>query len=312
MKKSTINLLLILPLLGAVMLFHACPIIIGKAESQEVKPYQRPSWAVNKPGSIDLLVSDVDAIVDYTVSQGYETEYTLSYSSSVYTGEKDKKYKVDYIIGSSFGIIEQGSNSTSEAYYESLSGIFYPDTADIKKFKFVIPANLSGIIYVKLYLIYNVSDLKTKILIPLDVKKPPSGISEISSNISIFYSASPLVPSNNTAFLQVTPRIITVNFNITDAVGCLAGYTRIQPIQYTAKVKYGSSYVNSEGFINCKPSYIKSIPANITCIIEIYKDNNIYKAFSLGEVHLDLEFEIDKYSCSFTREYIINIRKYEE
>jgi len=310
MKKGVTSLLFIIPLLGAVMLFQACPFGLSRAKAETVQPYQRPFWAVNKPGTIELYIPDIDTIVEYSPKTLYNTTYTLVVRSTIYTGE-NKNYPVRYeIISSVLGRIIENSTSIGEAYYESTSGRIDPNETDLGSFNFVIPPNLEGLLSVNLVINYNITGLLTKINIPMQIKKPPSGTFSVVS-VPIFYSASPIVPKENTARVEVTSKRVIVSFNITDAVGCLSGDRRIS-INYNYRLKYAGKEVDKE-IISCMPSSpLKSLPTEIRCTINLERNQDILSSFaSQAGVYLELEINISPYNCAMSKLYTISIRKYE-
>jgi len=308
MKRGLASLLLIIPLLGAVMLFSSCP--IKTAEASTVPAYQRPSWAVNKPGTIKLYISDIDAVIEYDPNMSYNTTYTLSSNSSIYI-DGGKSYTVQYeIISSISGVIKSGSASISEADYESSSGTLDPNNQDIGNFSFSIPPGFEGIQSINLVINYNITGLKTKIDIPIQIKKPPSGTSSVIS-VPIFYSASPIVPKENSARVEVTSRTAIVSFNLTDATGCLSMYTRFPSINYDVKLKYGDKEVGQGNIFYCKPSSIKGLPTEIRCTINLDKDSNLYSMFtSQAGAYLELEMEVGPYNCMTSTLYTISVSKY--
>jgi len=314
MKKGVTSLLFIIPLLGAVMLFQACSLPSPRPKSQPVQPYQRPSWAVNKPGAIELSIPDIDTVIEYDPKTIYNTSYTLFISSAVYTGEKDKVYTIKYeVISSVSGRIKEGTINIGEAYYESTSGRIDPNETDLGSFYFVIPPNLEGLLSVSLVVNYNVTGLLTKINIPIQIRKPPSGTFSTVS-VPVFYSASPIVPKENTARVEVTSKRAIVSFNVTDAIGCLGG-DRKTPISYTYKLRYANKeYTSEEGsVISCMPSSsLRSLPTEIRCTINLEGDQDIYSSFtSQAGVYLELEINIGPYNCTMSKLYMISIRKYE-
>jgi len=304
MRRGVASLVFVIPLLATLMLFQACSLPGGK--SQNVQPFQRPTWAVNKYGSIDLYISNLDTVIDYNPSEGYSTTYTLSYKSSVYTG--GGKYKVSYeIISSVSGVIDRGSTDIEEASYESTSGALYASEGDIKNFNFEIPKNLEGLMNVNLVINYNISSLETKIIIPIDVKKPTSGTA-LTTEAPIFYSASPVIPNSDKAKLEVTSRRIIVTFNIIDSGNCFSNYKRSPSVNYNVKLIHAGREVN---IVSCNPSSLRSFPAQIICSINVDGDEGVKSAFNSGAgVHLELSIDIGPYDCMISRSYVIQTRKY--
>ncbi len=240
MRKGVINFLLVLPLLGAVMLFSACTLPFGSS-SQKVKPYERPSWAVNKPGTITLNIPDLPPIIEYDPNTGYNSSFSLTYTSTIYTGEH-KEYAVKYnVISSITGPITNGTFNAEEADYDNIKGKIYPFEGNVKEnLRFIIPKGLEGLTQANLLINYNISGLETKILIPLDVRRPPAGtISTLK--VPIYYSASPLVPTSDEASVEVAPYRIIVSFSVGDAIGCLSNYQIPPVISYTYSLRYYSS-----------------------------------------------------------------------
>jgi len=304
MKKGVASIIIVMPLLASLMLFQACSLPGGK--SQNIQPFQRPEWAVNKYGNIDLYVSNLDTAIDYNPNEEYSTTYTLSYKSNVYTG--GGRYTVSYeIISSVSGVIDRGSTQIEEASYESTTGALYASEGDIKNFNFVIPKGLEGLVNVNLVINYNISDLRTKIIIPIDVKRPASG-TVLTTEAPIFYSASPIVPSSDKAKLEVSSRRIVVTFNIGDLGGCFSNYNRLPTITYNARLIYGGSEVK---ILSCNPSSLRSFPAQIICSINVDGNEDVKKAFnSEAGVHLELSIDIGPYNCTISRSYTIQVRKY--
>lgn len=287
------------------MLFQTC-FLVGRA--QEVQPYQRPSWAVNKPGTVELYIPDIDTIIEYNPNASYNATYTLSIRSTIYTGEK-RNYIVRYeVISSVSGSIVNNSTNVREAYYESVSGRIDANEYDLGSFNFSIPPNLEGLLSVTLVIEYNVTNLSTKINIPIQIKKPPSGTLSVT-NVPIFYSASPIVPQSDTARVEVTSKRAIVSFNITDAVGCISKDRRTL-INYAYNLKYADKNVS---IVSCKPlPPLKSLPTEIRCTINLEGDEKIYKSFtSQAGVYLELEIGVGPYNCSMSRSYTISVRKYE-
>jgi len=304
MRRGVASIILVMPLLAALMLFQACSLPGGK--SQNVQPFQRPAWAVNKYGSIDLYVSNLDTAIDYNPNERYSTTYTLSYKSNVYTG--GGKYTVSYeIISSVSGVVDRGSTSIEEASYESTSGALYASEGDIKNFNFEIPKGLEGLVNVKLVINYNISGLKTKIIVPIDIKRPASG-TVLTTEVPIFYSASPVIPSSDKARLEVSSRRIVVTFNIGDLGECFSSYRRLPTVTYDARLIYAGREVN---ILSCNPSNLRSFPAQIICSINIDGDEGVKRAFnSEAGVHLELSIDIGPYDCMMSRSYTIQVRKY--
>jgi len=307
MKRGIASLVIVMPLLATLMLFQACSLPGSESKLQNVQPAQRPTWAVNKYGNIDLYILNLDSVIAYDPNEGYKTTYTLSYRSNLYTGGEGK-YRVSYeIISSILGIIDRGSADIGEASYESSSGFLYPSEGDIKDFNFEIPKNLEGLMRVYLVVNYNISGLKTKINIPIDVKRPPSG-TILNAETSIFYSASPLIPTSDKAGLAVLLRKIIVTFNVSDFGGCLRDHSRSSNIAYKAKLIYAGRETN---IVSCGPSSLKSFPAQIICTINIDGDNDIRTAFMTGtNIHLELNIEIGPYNCTSSKSYTIQVKKY--
>jgi len=310
MRKGVASVILVIPLLAAVMLFNACPIPFAKAH--EVPPFQRPEWAVNKYGNIDLYVSDLDTIIDYNPNEGYSAIHTLSYTSTVYTG--GGKYTVSYEITSSIlGVIDRGSTQIEEASYESTTGALHASEGDIKNFNFVIPKSLEGLQNVTLVISYNISGLRTKIVIPIDVKRPASG-TVLTTEAPIFYSASPVIPSSDKARLEVSSRKIIVMFNLSDFGGCFSKYKKYRRfpsviVSYDASLKYADREVKN--ILSCDPKSLKIFPVQIICSINVDGDESIKKAFnSEAGVHLELIIDVGPYDCMMSRSYTIQVRKY--
>jgi len=298
-------MILTIPLLATLMLFQSCFSLGGG--SQNVQPSQRPTWAVNKYGNIDLYISNPDVVIDYNPKDGYSTTYTLSYKSSIFTG--GGKYTVSYeVVSSVSGIIDRGTTDIEEASYVSASGTLYSLEGDIKNFNFEIPKGLEGLINVYLVVNYNISGLKTKINIPIDVKRPPSG-TILNAEAPIFYSASPLVPTSDKAGLAVLMRRVIVSFNVSDLGGCFSNYKRQPVVNYNVTLVYAGRKVNN--IVSCNPSSLRSFPAQIICTINIDGDDDIRTAFLTGAgVHMELFIDIGPYDCTMTKSYTIQVRKY--
>jgi len=304
MRRGVASLVFVIPLLATLILFQPCFVPFAKAH--ETPSYQRPVWAVNKYGNIDLYISDLNTVIDYNPNESYSTTYTLSYKSSLFTG--GGKYRVSYeIISSVLGVIDRGSIDIEEASYESTLGVFNVLEGDIKSFNLEIPKGLEGLEQVRLIVDYNISGLKTKINIPIDVQKPASGTVLINET-PIFYSASPIIPSSNKARLEVSSRRIVVIFNISDLGGCFSGYRRPPTISYNVKLIYAGREVN---IVSCNPSSLRSFPAQITCSINVDGDEGVKSAFnSKAGVHLELNLDIGPYDCVRVSSYTIQVRKY--
>jgi len=301
MRKGIASVILVMPLLAAVMLFNACPLPGNK--SQGVQQYQKPFWAVNKPGTIELVVEGIDLPIEYDPNTTYSVDYTLKAISTIFTGE-ESKYKVYYEIVDSFRYVGTGFVDVEQAEYSG--GDLSPTENDIGTFKLIIPKGYQLLQNVKLTIKYNITNLMTKIGIPMDIEKPPAGQSSIIE-VPVFYSASPIIPKTDKARIVVQSRTVIVSFNLTDAVGCLSGYRTSPYIGYRAELYgglVGEEKRKIENALSCTPSNIQ-LPSNaqIKCTIYLDRDQDIYKIFSSGSsVHLELYIYLGPYNCSLEKE----------
>jgi len=309
MKRGLAGLLFVIPLLASVMLFQTCPLKTEGTTSTAPPSYKRPSWAVNAPGTIKLYIPDIDTVIEYDPNAGYTTTYTLAANSSIYTGGENN-YTVQYeIVSSVSGVMASGSANIGEADYESSSGILYPNEQDINEFNFSVPPGLEGLLSVSLVINYNITGLETNIVIPIQIKKPPSGTFSVI-NVPIFYSASPIVPKGSSAEVDVTPKKAIVLFNLTDATGCLSGYERPPNLNYVVELKYGSEEVGQGNILSCMPSSIRGLPTQIMCIINLDEDQNLYSMFtSEAGAYLELDIGVGPYTCMTSTLYTIPVSK---
>jgi len=307
MKRGLTSLLFIIPLLGAVMLFHACPFGFPRAKAEEVS-YQKPTWAVNKPGTIELDIEGIEPPIEYNPNMTYRENCTLKAKSTVYTGD-ERVYGVSYEISYSFKYLGNSSKNIGEADYSS--GELSPNETDITNFELIIPKGYEAIQNVKISIKYNITNLMTKIHIPMDIKKPPSGQSS-TMEFPIFYSASPIIPKTDKAQVTILSRKVVISFNLTDAVGCLSEYKGKQYVNYRVEL-YGGIGQGGEKRkienISCTPSSPIQLSPNvqIKCTIDLEKDPEIYQIFSSVGAHLELYMYIGPYSCSLKKEKIIPV-----
>lgn len=304
MKRTAFSLVLVFLLTMPVMFFQSCPTFSKNVEQTNL---QRPSWATNKAGSLSVDIINLDPKIEYNPTEAFSNSYTVVCRSYIYSGEK-RTYNINYRILSSVIAKEvRGSCTVDEAEYDPIKGVVYPFEIETKEYNLEIPKGLEAIQAVNINIEYNISNLLTKINIPMNIKKPASG-SVLTIDTPIYYTASPIIPKSDKIKIDVTSRSVIFYIELIDAVECFKGYKKPPQFKFGENIKVTATAagVNLDG-ISCTPTTITSLPALIRCSIDLTKNKDIYNLFSSeAGTYLEVSINLD-YSCSMIKSYNIQI-----
>lgn len=303
-KRNIISTILIVLLSIPILFFQSCPI----SRRETANPgLQRPPWAVNKPGGVYVELLILDSSIEYNPLEGFTNTYPVICKSSIYTGEK-KTYKVDYRILSS--VVTRpfsASCNIEEAEYDPIKGNIFVTEKESSVYELNVPKGLEAIQNVNLIIEYNVSNLITKIKIPMTIRKPVSGTVS-STEVPIYYTASPVIPRSDRIKIDITSKGFVFYLDIVDAVGCFRGYKKLPQFKIGDQIKISVVAAGSNiDSISCTPQTITTFPTTIRCSIDLSKNKDIYSLFS-SETGIYIEVNIDlAYSCSMMQSYTIPV-----
>lgn len=181
-------------------------------------------WAADQPGYITFQIPQF--FIYYNPSIPYtSTTFEIQYTNSMYY--PNQTYQLQYQISSDVGSVYLASNTSESGGIINLPSAYYnPNSNQLQAFSSIlgpfvlnISGGLSTLSNVIITLNYTIPNVKTKMIIPFILRNPPEGEGEIVENVPVYYTASPIVPSNY-AILTLMPGYAQLEFNISDVEGC--------------------------------------------------------------------------------------------
>lgn len=195
----------------------------ANSNSQNISPtpsYAAPSWAANQPGYI-YFQTPTSVYINYNSAKGGSTTFTILYKNTM-----NQPVQVQYQLSTDVGSLSYGSQQGSLISGTlNINGATYntqliPQEGYLGPFTLEIPAGFSTLGDVNIVLNYTLPNVQTDLVIPFLIQNPPEGEGVISENVPIYFTASPIIPSNYASVNISNGGLINIAFSISDEEGC--------------------------------------------------------------------------------------------
>lgn len=198
--------------------------------SNNLNQFQKPYWAVDQPGYITFNSPTLNSQVVYNKNSGSSYSIYIQYQNNIFF-DKSTKLNLEWQIFSSVGYVNPSSGSLELSQGVSNGNIVEPSIGQIGPITLKIGSGLQSVQNLNIVFNYTLSNVETRIEIPMLIKAPSEGESQQTEYIPVYYSSSPIVPSNN-AELTLLPGSqgqAILQFSIQDDYDCLNEQNNIQP-----------------------------------------------------------------------------------
>ncbi len=276
MKAGRFMYLLPILFVGTTLFyFSTCPIgnvgsgnfgffNIGSGSSNSYKP----SWALNQAGNVYLYIQ-ASSSLNYSESNGLNYKLPLVYVNNIYTMSNSQLnvsyYVYSYVLSSPYS----GNFNAEPAFYNSTSNRLSPSNSTIENIEISLSPGLQTVpSQIPIVVEYNISNVVTNILIPLQLNYSSS---QISLREPIYYSSSPITPVDSNVNVNEINGIMYFSIAFQDSVGCFSNaYSSNQAtFNITAELRIiGSKQINilngDDGF-SCNP--IQNVPISSSTVL---------------------------------------------
>jgi hypothetical protein len=273
----------LLPILFAgttLFYFSTCPIgNIGSGNlgffnsgSSSSNLYQ-PSWALNQPGNVYIYVQAPSSL-NYSESSGLNYTLPLIYVNNIYTMSNSPLEVSYYVYSYALSSPYSGNFNAEPATYNSSSDQLIPSNSTIGNIEVSLsPGILAVPSQIPIVVEYNISNVVTNVLIPLQLNYSNSSI---TLSEPVYYSSSPITPASSNINVNEIDGNIYFSISFQDSVGCFSNvYSNSQAtFNVNAELRIiGSTPIDipngGEGF-SCNPT--QNVPissSSISCIINL-------------------------------------------
>jgi hypothetical protein len=267
----------LLPILFAgttLFYFSTCPIgNVGSGNSgfsnigSESSNSYKPSWALNQAGNVYLYIQAPSPLI-YSESNGLNYKLPLVYVNNIYT-MSNSQLKVSYYVYSyALSSPYSGNFNVEPAFYNSTSTIGNIEISLGPGLQ-TVPSQIPIVVE------YNISNVVTNILIPLQLNYSNS---QISLREPVYYSSSPITPVYSNINVNGINGIIYFSIAFQDSVGCFSNaYSSNQAtFNISAELRIiGSKQIdilNGDNGFSCNP--IQNVPissSTVLCSINLHQ-----------------------------------------
>jgi len=298
--------------------FSTCPIgNIGSGNSgffnSGSSNLYKPSWALNQPGNIYLYIQAPSSL-NYSESNGLDYKLSVIYVNSIYTMSNSQMRVSYYIYSYALSSPYFGNFNAEPAIYNSSSGQLIPSNSTIGNIEISLSPGLQAVpTQIPIVLEYNISNVITNILIPLQLNYSNS---QIILSEPVYYSSSPITPISSTIDVNETNGNVYFSISFQDSVGCFSNVYSNNQATFNVNAELhiiGANKINipnGEGGFSCTPT--QKVPINsstISCSINIQQlSQNNPEIQNLLNSNLGLQaYVLMNLSYNCYEKYIYNI-----
>ncbi|MFP3256403.1 MAG: hypothetical protein RXO36_01140 [Candidatus Nanopusillus acidilobi] len=314
----------LLPILFAgttLFYFSTCPIgnigsgNLGFFNSGSSNLY-KPSWAVSQPGNVYIYVQAPSSL-NYSESSGLNYTLPLIYVNNIYTMSNSQLEVSYYVYSYALSSPYSGNFNAEPATYNSSSDQLIPSNSTIGNIEVSLSPGLLAVpSQIPIVVEYNISNVVTNILIPLQLNYSNSSI---TLSEPVYYSSSPITPTSSNINVNEIAGNIYFSISFQDSVGCFSNvYSNSQAtFNVNAELRIiGSTSIDipngGEGF-SCNPTQNVSISSStISCIINLQDLGQKYQLQNLLNSNLGVPAYILmnlSYNCYEENTYNIPVNK---
>lgn len=270
-----------LPILFAgttLFYFSTCPIgNIGSGNSRFFNSgnsnlYQ-PSWALNQPGNIYLYIQAPSSL-NYSESNGLDYNLPVIYVNNIYTMSNSQLEVSYYVYSYALSSPYSGNFNAEPAIYNSSSNQLVPPNSTIGNIEVSLSPGLQAVpSQIPIVVEYNISNLITNILIPLQLNYSNS---QITLSEPVYYSSSPITPASSNINVNETNGNVYFSIAFQDSVGCFSNVYSNNQATFNVNAELDIiaanqiDILNGEGGFSCTST--QNVPINsskISCSINM-------------------------------------------
>ena len=270
-----------LPILFAgttLFYFSTCPIgNIGSGNSGFFNSgnsnlYQ-PSWALNQPGNIYLYIQAPSSL-NYSESNGLDYKLPVIYVNNIYTMSNSQLEVSYYVYSYALSSPYSGNFNAEPAIYNSSSNQLVPSNSTIGNIEVSLSPGLQLVpTQIPIVIEYNISNIITNILIPLQLNYSNS---QITLREPVYYSSSPITPAYSNINVNETNGNIYFSISFQDSVGCFSNTYSNNQATFNVNAELDIiaanqiDILNGEGGFSCTPTQDVLINSStISCSINM-------------------------------------------
>jgi len=262
----------------ALFYFSTCPIgNIGSGNSGFFNSgnsnlYQ-PSWALNQPGNIYLYIQAPSSL-NYSESNGLDYKLPVIYVNNIYTMSNSQLEVSYYVYSYALSSPYSGNFNAEPAIYNSSSNQLVPSNSTIGNIEVSLSPGLQLVpTQIPIVIEYNISNIITNILIPLQLNYSNS---QITLREPVYYSSSPITPAYSNINVNETNGNIYFSIAFQDSVGCFSNVYSNNQATFNVNAELDIiaanqiDILNGEGGFSCTPT--QNVPINsstISCSINM-------------------------------------------
>jgi len=262
----------------ALFYFSTCPIgNIGSGNSGFFNSgnsnlYQ-PSWALNQPGNIYLYIQAPSSL-NYSESNGLDYKLSVIYVNNIYTMSNSQLEVSYYVYSYALSSPYSGNFNAEPAIYNSSSNQLVPSNSTIGNIEVSLSPGLQLVpTQIPIVIEYNISNIITNILIPLQLNYSNS---QITLREPVYYSSSPITPAYSNINVNETNGNIYFSIAFQDSVGCFSNVYSNNQATFNVNAELDIiaanqiDILNGEGGFSCTPTQDVLINSStISCSINM-------------------------------------------
>jgi len=262
----------------AIFYFSTCPIgNIGSGNSGFFNSgnsnlYQ-PSWALNQPGNIYLYIQAPSSL-NYSESNGLDYKLPVIYVNNIYTMSNSQLEVSYYVYSYALYSPYSGNFNAEPAIYNSSSNQLVPSNSTIGNIEVSLSPGLQVVpTQIPIVLEYNISNVITNILIPLQLNYSNS---QITLSEPVYYSSSPITPAYSNINVNETNGNIYFSIAFQDSVGCFSNVYSNNQATFNVNAELDIiaanqiDILNGKGGFSCTPTQNVQINSStISCSINM-------------------------------------------
>ena len=233
----------------------------------------RPSWAVSQPGNVYIYVQAPSSL-NYSESSGLNYKLPLIYVNNIYTMSNSQLGVSYYVYSYALSSPYSGNFNAEPATYNSSSDQLIPSNSTLENIEVSLSPNLLAVpSQIPIGVEYNVSNVTTNVLIPLQLNYSSSSI---TLSEPVYYSSSPITPASSNINVNEIDGNVSFSIAFQDSVGCFNNVYSSNQATFNVSAELdiiGTTIINiqngEEGFL-CSPTQNISISSStISCIINL-------------------------------------------